>query len=200
MGILLIYYLFDFLLAIGLGLQCERCSSKTSSCTGAPYNCPESKKACLILTIENVIENKQWFSTFKGCAATKNCPSLSMSFTFPSKHERRTSRCCYHDFCNKGAVKLEDTKKTRNGLKCPGCFSMNLDCQATEMLNCHDQERKCVYMGVTVQHGNQLYMYAKRGCGTKPACRSKERAFGIPGLYAEIWKNVTCSHAAKRLV
>ncbi|ETE63062.1 hypothetical protein L345_11183, partial [Ophiophagus hannah] len=92
---------------------------------------------------------------------------------------------------------MEDTKKTRNGLKCPGCFSMNLECQATEMLNCHDQERKCVYMAVTVQHDNQIYVHAKRGCGTKQACWNKERTFGIPGLYAEIWKNVTCSHAAK---
>ncbi|XP_063168140.1 phospholipase A2 inhibitor and Ly6/PLAUR domain-containing protein-like [Candoia aspera] len=197
MDILLIYYLFDFLFAIGLGLQCERCSSKTSSCTGAPYHCPESEKACLILTTESVVENDHWFSTYKGCTQTKNCPSLSMSFTFPSQHKRRSAKCCHHDFCNKGGVKLEKVKKKRNGLKCPGCFSMALECQPTQMVDCQGQERKCVYMGVTVEHDDEIYVYAKRGCGTKNSCMNKERTFGIPGLYAEIWKNITCSQAAK---
>nr|XP_028596087.1 phospholipase A2 inhibitor and Ly6/PLAUR domain-containing protein-like [Podarcis muralis] len=194
----LIVYLFILLPVPGVCLNCERCSSSNSdSCIGTPYTCPLSEDACLIFTSENIVGNDRWFSTFKGCTKKKFCPPTPMGFTFPNQRKRRAAKCCHKDLCNAGSVTLPRLGARPNGLQCPGCFSQNPRCRPTETLNCHGWERKCVYYDVSVQQGDEIYTYAKRGCGTKHACVSGPRTLGIPGLYVEIWKNAMCTPAVK---
>ncbi|XP_042295788.1 phospholipase A2 inhibitor and Ly6/PLAUR domain-containing protein-like [Sceloporus undulatus] len=176
-------------------LQCERCSSRNASCTGAPSICQKSSKNCLTVTTEYVVGNERWVATYKGCTKKIYCFAPSMSFTFPSQRKRRAAKCCNKDLCNRGAVKLPPMQTKPNGLLCPGCFSTHAKCKPTETIKCHGEENKCVYYDITVEQGDQIYMFAKRGCGTKLACMNKPHIGGIPGLFVEVWKSAQCISA-----
>lgn len=104
-------------------------------------------------------ENNQWFSTYKGCVPTKNCPSLSTSFTFPSKHERRTAKCCYHDFCNKGAVKCKFPPQNNFWILIDGCYSL-LRTQKIMSESCSDWTETFFR---TFLHYSFLFSQSRRG-------------------------------------
>ncbi|KAH0631443.1 hypothetical protein JD844_005769 [Phrynosoma platyrhinos] len=141
--------------------------------------------------------NERWVATYKGCTKKAYCFPPSVSFTFPSQRKRRAAKCCNKNLCNRGTVKLPPMQNKPNGLLCPGCFSTHSKCKATETIKCHGEERYCVYYDMTVEQGDQLYKFAKRGCGTKLACLNKPLVRGIPGLFVEVWKSAQCISAPR---
>ncbi|XP_061453686.1 phospholipase A2 inhibitor and Ly6/PLAUR domain-containing protein-like [Rhineura floridana] len=195
----LIFYLFFLLLATGVCLYCERCSSSSDLCTGTSHLCPGSEDTCLIFTTENTVGNDRWLSTYKGCTKREYCPPTAMTFTFPNQRKRRAAKCCHRDLCNSGAVSLPRLGTRPNGFKCPGCFSESPKCPTIEILNCHGWERKCVSYDVTVEQGEEIYTFTKRGCGTKRSCVNEPLILGLPGSYIEMWKKATCAPAQKDL-
>ncbi|XP_062996729.1 phospholipase A2 inhibitor and Ly6/PLAUR domain-containing protein-like [Elgaria multicarinata webbii] len=199
MQVSLISYVFSILLATGICLKCEQCSSGTNSCTGTPQNCKKSENACLIQTIETTIGKEKRLTTYKGCTKHMYCPRSPMSFTFPSMRERRAAKCCRKDLCNNGTVTLPRLGIRLNSLKCPGCFSKDPKCTPTEIINCNGWETNCVYYDVSVEQDGKTYTFAKRGCGTIHACVNEQRIFGVPRHYMEIWKSPQCTPAPRIL-
>ncbi|XP_060640302.1 phospholipase A2 inhibitor and Ly6/PLAUR domain-containing protein-like [Anolis sagrei] len=188
---------FLSLLATGFCLLCERCSSTNSTCSGPPYSCPKKQKHCLIVTTEYLLGNERWMSTYKGCTRKSYCFPPSTTFTFPSQRKRRAAMCCTKPLCNRGTVKLPPMNTKPNGLLCSGCFSKQSMCKPTETLKCHGKESKCIYYDMSVQQGDQVYTFAKRGCGTKFACLNKPYIGGIPGLFVEMMKTAQCTLPAR---
>ncbi|XP_067401970.1 phospholipase A2 inhibitor and Ly6/PLAUR domain-containing protein-like [Emydura macquarii macquarii] len=190
--------LLSVLLATGLCLQCEQCSSAEKACTGDPQTCAPSQKSCLILTSETRVGTEQKLGTYKGCTETRFCPprtsSLSSSFDM---RVRSSAKCCQRDLCNKGAVKLPRAQPKPNRLQCPGCLSEGVECQANDTISCVGPENHCVYIAGSIATGTRNYTYAVRGCATKSACASKVGVYKLPGVFTEIVITSECSPAPK---
>ena len=199
MQVFLISYVFSILMATGVCLQCEQCTSSSSSCTGLPQLCGKNENACLILTTEITLGKEKWLATFKGCTKAKYCMPSPMSSTYPSQRRRSASMCCRKDLCNSGAVTMPRLGVIPNGLKCPGCYSEDPRCPPTELLTCNGWENNCVYYDVSIEQNGKIYHQARRGCGTKHACMNKPQIFGVPGMYMEIVKTAQCTPAPKLL-
>ncbi|XP_053122781.1 phospholipase A2 inhibitor and Ly6/PLAUR domain-containing protein-like [Hemicordylus capensis] len=194
----LIFFLFSILLATGVCLECEFCSSQTANCKGLSQLCTPSEDVCLTLTIETIVEDAVVIiATYKGCTRSVHCSRSPMTFTFPLKRKRRASKCCRKDLCNRGMVTLPKFGIRPNGLKCPGCISQDPSCPPTELIHCHGWEDHCVYYNVDVEQGGMIYSHVKRGCGTRNSCMHHSRVFGVPGKFMETYKKAQCTPAPR---
>ncbi|XP_029141226.1 phospholipase A2 inhibitor and Ly6/PLAUR domain-containing protein-like [Protobothrops mucrosquamatus] len=173
-------------------LTCVSCPLGSTECRD---NCTDLGVACVTLAEVNTL-GKSAGGSYKGCIDQKLCRPLTFTLTTATgRHIQSNMACCSTDMCNEG---LSLSASTNQSFAIKGCATKNAcSLQQNDLVPFGGKIYKLSVKAACTDKDNEIYVFAKRGCGTKQACRNKERTFGIPGLYAEIWKNVTCSHAAK---
>ncbi|KAJ6663546.1 hypothetical protein lerEdw1_009625 [Lerista edwardsae] len=161
------------LITAGTALECEVCGGLGTGCTGNLETCESDKDTCVIVLSVNTLVDTPIESVAKACGFSSGCRYGPKYLNFgQGKGLRSSTTCCVGEACRRVTPQLPPTNTTRNGKRCPACYTTQSHqrCNEREKVDCVGPEDHCLDMAMTITYGTVVLNSIQRGCASKSIC------------------------------
>ncbi|XP_075695122.1 phospholipase A2 inhibitor and Ly6/PLAUR domain-containing protein-like [Rhinoderma darwinii] len=167
---LAIIFIVSTTIKAGNCVVCIECNNGTSpDCASNLVTCGSCMT--IMTEINSSDGNSTSYSVLKTCNLNPTICNITYSVRSDQFQARYTVNCCEADFCNEKALEVTPQNNTENGLKCPTCYTANVDnCVANTTVQCAGDENKCLVFSGEAPREGICKNIAFQGCVTELLC------------------------------